>query len=181
MTALLTATEAQRFSGLIAQSSNPQQVVEIVDKLMELSVAKNASDIHIEPFETEAVIRFRMDGILHDAVSVPRAAHDRILARIKVLANLKIDEHRSPQDGRFSGRFENQLVDFRVAILPLIFGEKIVLRVLPRDLKAGALADLGFGEESSERIGQYIRRPNGMILVCGPTGSGKSTTLYTLI
>ncbi|MDP3963216.1 MAG: GspE/PulE family protein [bacterium] len=181
MSTLLSEPETQQLAALIEQSSNPQQVVDLVDKLMELSVVKGASDVHIEPFETEAVARFRIDGILHDAVTLPRPAHDRILARIKVLANLKIDEHRMPQDGRSSGRFGDRLVDFRVATLPQIFGEKIVLRVLPRDLKAGGLKDLGFSDQAVKPIEQHVRRPYGMILVCGPTGSGKSTTLYTLI
>lgn len=181
MQTLLTSAETQRFTTLIAQASSPQQAVELVEKLMELAVARGASDVHIEPFETDAVVRFRIDGILHDAVSMPRTVYDRVLARIKVLANLKIDEHRAPQDGRIGGRFGDRVVDFRVAVLPLMFGEKIVLRVLPRDLKAGALKDLGFGERAAAAIDQHVRRPYGMILVCGPTGSGKSTTLYTLI
>jgi type II secretory ATPase GspE/PulE/Tfp pilus assembly ATPase PilB-like protein len=179
---ILSSEETRELGQLAESSVNTQQLVRLVDKLLEFAVEHNASDLHIEPFEGEVIVRYRIDGILYDAISLPSTVHDRILARMKVLANLKIDEHRTPQDGRFVGRFgEGKLVDFRVSVLPLVFGEKIVLRILPRELKNLALKELGFDDRAASTINAQVRRPYGMIIVCGPTGAGKSTTLYTLL
>ncbi|MDO8558377.1 MAG: GspE/PulE family protein [bacterium] len=181
MTTILGQEEAQRISRLAEGSEDPQQTVRLTEMLLQFAVDRGASDVHIEPYEQDVVCRFRIDGLLYDACVFTRPTHEKVLARIKVLANLKIDEHRVPQDGRFVGKFGEKMVDFRTSVLPLMFGEKIVLRVLPREVKMLALTELGFDEHAATTILQNIRKPYGMILVCGPTGAGKSTTLYTLL
>src|SRR3989344_4966006 len=156
-------------------------VVRIVDSLLAHAIAQKASDIHLEPFEKELVVRYRIDGLLHDAMVLPREAAPGLVARIKVLANLRLDEKRLPQDGRFKLELNEQKVSFRVSILPTYFGEKIVMRLLPENSKGLTLEEGGFHGLGLERIQEAIRRTTGMLLVTGPTGSGKSTTLYTLM
>jgi len=156
-------------------------IVKIVDTLLKHAILQKASDIHIEPMEKEVLVRYRIDGILHDAMVLPVQVQAGIVARIKVLANLKLDEHRLPQDGRFKIETEEYKISFRVSILPVYNGEKIVMRLLPEDSKGLTLESLGFRGEALERIHQNIKKPNGMILVTGPTGSGKTTTLYTIM
>lgn len=162
-------------------------IVRIVDTLLNHAVLQHASDIHLEPFENELVVRYRVDGILHDAMMLPRNLVSGITARLKVLSNLRLDEKRLPQDGRF--KIEHRIdgsetvsrVSFRVSTLPTAFGEKIVLRLLPESSKGFSLEGLGFHGEGIERIHRAIKQTTGLILVTGPTGSGKSTTLYTLV
>ena len=156
-------------------------VVKIVDSLLSHAISQKASDIHIEPFESELVVRYRIDGILHDAMILPKNASSGITARIKVLANLRLDEKRLPQDGRFKINTPELNVSFRVSILPTYFGEKIVMRLLPDSIRGLSLETGGFHGENLERIHRAIRQKTGMILVTGPTGSGKSTTLYSLL
>ena len=156
-------------------------VVRIVDTLLSHAITQKASDIHIEPFEQEVVIRYRIDGILHDAMILPKNVASGITARIKVLANLRLDEKRLPQDGRFKIETSGQKVSFRVSLLPTYFGEKIVMRLLPDSVQGFTLEAGGFHGEGLERIHQAVRQTTGMILVTGPTGSGKSTTLYSLL
>jgi type IV pilus assembly protein PilB len=156
-------------------------IVKIVDTLLKHAILQKASDIHIEPLEKEVVVRYRIDGILHDAMVLPQQVQAGIVARIKVLANLKLDEHRLPQDGRFKVETEEYKISFRVSILPVYNGEKIVMRLLSEDSKGMTLETLGFRGEALERITRNIRKANGMILVTGPTGSGKTTTLYTVM
>ncbi len=156
-------------------------VIRIVDTLLKHAIIQNASDIHIEPLEKEVVARYRIDGILHDAMTLPRQVHTGIVARIKVLSNLKLDEHRLPQDGRFKVEAEDYQVSFRVSIIPVYDGEKVVLRLLPEGSKGLTLEGLGFWGEGIEILHKNIKRPLGMILVTGPTGSGKTTTLYTIM
>lgn len=156
-------------------------VIRIVETLLSHAIVQKASDIHIEPYESEVVIRYRIDGILHDAMVLPRAASSGITARVKVLANLRLDEKRLPQDGRFKIDTNGQNVSFRVSILPTTFGEKIVMRLLPDAVKGYTLEGLGFHGDGLERIHEATRKTTGMILVTGPTGSGKSTTLYTIL
>ncbi len=156
-------------------------VIRIVETLLSHAIVQKASDIHIEPYENELVIRYRIDGILHDAMVLPRAAGPGIIARVKVLANLRLDEKRLPQDGRFKIDTAGQKVSFRVSILPTTFGEKIVMRLLPDAVKGYTLEGLGFHGDGLERIHEATRKTTGMILVTGPTGSGKSTTLYTIL
>jgi type IV pilus assembly protein PilB len=156
-------------------------IIRIVDMLLKHAILGRASDIHIEPVEKELIIRYRIDGILHDAMALPRRVHPGIVARIKVLASLKLDEHRLPQDGRFKIQTEDYKISFRVSILPTFFGEKIVMRLLPETSKALTLEELGFTGETLEKVHFNIKRPTGLILVTGPTGCGKTTTLYSIM
>jgi len=156
-------------------------IIKIVDTLIKHAILQRASDIHIEPGEKEVVVRYRIDGILHDAMILPKQVHAGIVARIKVLSNLKLDEHRLPQDGRFKIESDNQRISFRVSILPIFFGEKIVMRLLIEGSKRFTLESLGFWGEGLERVHRAIKKPYGMILATGPTGCGKTTTLYTIL
>lgn len=156
-------------------------VIRIVDTLLKHAVLQKASDIHIEPMETQVVVRYRIDGILHDAMVLPKNAESGIIARLKVLASLKLDEKRLPQDGRFKIDLNNERVSFRVSILPIYFGEKIVMRLLRESMGGFSLEKLGFHGENLERIHAGTKQKTGMILTSGPTGSGKSTTLYTVL
>lgn len=156
-------------------------IIRIVDTLLKHAILQNASDIHIEPMEKEVIVRYRIDGILHDAMTLPKQVEAGIVARVKVLANLKIDEHRLPQDGRFKIETEGEQISFRVSILPVAEGEKVVMRLLVENTQGYTLEGLGLRGESLEQIHQNLKRPVGMLLVTGPTGSGKTTTLYTMI
>jgi type IV pilus assembly protein PilB len=156
-------------------------VVRIVDTLLRHAIIQGASDIHIEPMEAELLVRYRIDGLLHDAMSLPRHAASTIAARIKVLSNLKLDEKRLPQDGRFKMDMDGQKVSFRVSVLPIFFGEKIVMRLLRESRGGFSLEGLGFHGQALERIHTATKQTTGIILVTGPTGSGKTTTLYTVL
>jgi type IV pilus assembly protein PilB len=156
-------------------------VVRIVDTLIRHAILQHASDIHIEPAEKEVLVRYRIDGILREAMILPRQVAAGIVARIKVLASLKLDEHRLPQDGRFKIETTEYKISFRVSILPIFDGEKVVMRLLPEDTKAFTLEELGFHGQQLEVFQKNIRRPVGMILATGPTGSGKTTTLYATL
>jgi type IV pilus assembly protein PilB len=156
-------------------------VIRIVDTLIKHAVIQNASDIHIEPMDNQVLIRYRIDGLLHDAMVLPKQAGSSISARIKVLANLKLDEKRLPQDGRFKVDMNNEKVSFRVSILPTYYGEKIVMRLLRENISGYTLEYLTFHGEGLERIHKALNKSTGMILTTGPTGSGKTTTLYTML
>jgi type IV pilus assembly protein PilB len=156
-------------------------VIRIVDTLLKHAILQEASDIHIEPDEKEVRVRYRIDGLLHDAMTLPRAVIDGIVARIKILSNLKLDEHRLPQDGRFKIEQDGRRIAFRVSILPVYSGEKVVMRLLDESSKGLTLEGMGLWGQPLEQVHQAIKRPNGMILVTGPTGSGKTTTLYTIM
>jgi type IV pilus assembly protein PilB len=157
-------------------------IVRIVDTLLRHAIVQDASDIHIEPMEDEVLVRYRIDGILHDAMTLPKVATAGIIARIKVLSNLKLDEKRLPQDGRFKMETEAEKVSFRVSILPTFFGEKIVMRLLRESGGEGfTLEALGLHGENMERIHHALKQTTGILLVSGPTGSGKTTTLYTML
>ena len=156
-------------------------IIKIVDTLLEHAILQSASDIHIEPDEKEIRARYRVDGVLHDAMTLPRQVMSGIVARIKVLANLKLDEHRIPQDGRFKIEVDDKKISFRVSIIPVFAGEKIVMRVLDDSAKGVTLESLGLLHDSLERVQRAISQPNGIFLVTGPTGSGKTTTLYTIL
>lgn len=191
----LIATEAGRLSlvketGLAGEGVTGEDlkkmaedlpIVRIVDTLLKHAITQGASDIHIEPMELEVLVRYRIDGILHDAMTLPRAAAPGITARIKVLANLKLDEKRLPQDGRFKMETEADKVSFRVSLLPTYYGEKIVMRLLRETGEGFTLEGLGFHGEGLERIHKAVKATTGIILVSGPTGSGKTTTLYTIL
>jgi len=156
-------------------------VVKIVDSLIFHAILQNASDIHIEPGETDLMIRYRIDGILHNAMTLSKNAAAGITARIKVLANLKLDEKRLPQDGRFKIDQNGEKISFRVSTLPTFFGEKTVMRLLKENTHGFSLETLGFHGEALERIYSSLRLKTGMVLATGPTGSGKTTTLYTML
>src|SRR3989338_6415062 len=156
-------------------------VVKIVDTLIRHAILQRASDIHIEPMENEVLARYRIDGILRDAMVLPKKISSSVVARIKVLSNLKLDEHRLPQDGRFKIETPEEKISFRVSILPVGEGEKAALRLLVENSKSFTLETLGFFGESLERLHRAIKKPVGMVLATGPTGSGKTTTLYTVL
>ena len=156
-------------------------VVRVVDTLLEYAIFEGASDIHIEPQEKEVTVRYRIDGILHDVMTLPKVIQPALVARLKVLANLKIDEHRLPQDGRFKLATDQYNISFRVSSIPIFDGEKVVLRLLDEGAKALTFEELGFARTSLEIIKRNLTRSHGMTLITGPTGSGKSTTLYTIL
>jgi type IV pilus assembly protein PilB len=156
-------------------------VIRVVDTLLKHAILQSASDIHIEPEEKEVHVRYRIDGVLHDAMTLPKDIAAGIVARIKVLSNLKLDEHRLPQDGRFKIEKDDYKISFRVSILPVFDGEKIVMRLLDESSKGLTLEKMGLVGSALETVHREIGKPNGMILVTGPTGSGKTTTLYTVM
>lgn len=156
-------------------------VVRIVETLIKHAVAQNASDIHIEPQDESLLIRYRIDGLLRDAMVLPKNTHSGITARIKVLSNLKLDEKRIPQDGRFSLDLDGEKISFRISTLPTYYGEKTAMRILREGVSGYTLESLGFHGHSLEVIHKALKLTTGMILNTGPTGSGKTTTLYTLI
>lgn len=156
-------------------------IIKIVETLLKHAILQRASDIHIEPMEKEVLVRYRIDGILHDAMTLPVATKSGIVARIKVLSNLKLDEHRLPQDGRFKIESEDYRYSIRVSILPVFGGEKIVMRLLPETAKGHSLEALGLRGQDLDNVEVALRRPVGMILVTGPTGCGKTTSLYSMM
>ena len=165
----------------LEKAAEQMPIIRIIDTLLKHAILQQASDIHIEPTEKEVIIRYRIDGILHDTMTLPKNLSSGITARIKVLSNLKLDEHRLPQDGRFKIETNNYKISFRVSILPVYDGEKIVMRLLPEDAQGLTLEKLGLIDRALEKVHQNIKKPNGMILVTGPTGCGKTTTLYTIM
>lgn len=156
-------------------------VIRVVDTLLEYAIFEKASDIHIEPQENSVIVRYRIDGILHDVMTLPKVIHAALVARLKVLSNLKIDEHRLPQDGRFKIQKEGYKFAFRVSTIPVFDGEKVVMRLLDESAKALTLEQLGFEKSMLDVVIRNIKKPHGALLVTGPTGSGKSTTLYAII
>jgi type IV pilus assembly protein PilB len=156
-------------------------VVKIVDTLIKHAILQRASDIHIEPTEKEILVRYRIDGILRDAMTLPISIGPGIVARIKILSNLKLDEHRLPQDGRFKFETSDSKYSIRVSTLPVFYGEKVVMRLLPETAKGFSLEALGLWGEALENTQIALRKTAGMILVTGPTGSGKTTTLYSML
>lgn len=156
-------------------------VTKIVSVILRHAVEGNASDIHIEPLRDSVRVRFRVDGALHTSLTLPHNIHAALITRIKVMTNLKIDETRVPQDGRFHAEILNQAIDFRVSTFPTAFGEKVVIRILNAESGLKTLADLGLNGRNLASINEQLKRPYGMILITGPTGSGKSTTLYAML
>lgn len=156
-------------------------VSNIINQLLEYAIKSRASDIHIEPQEDRTRVRYRVDGILQEKVLLPKVVHDALVSRIKILSVLKIDEKRLPQDGRFTFTFEQNIIDLRVSTVPTVFGEKVVLRLLPKSSGAPTLLELGLRGSSLKTLESQMLRPHGIILVCGPTGSGKTTTLYSVL
>lgn len=165
----------------IEEAAAQLPIVGIVDNLLSYAVASRASDIHIEILEETTLIRYRIDGILYEIMSIPKIIHAAIAARLKLLAGLKIDEHFKPQDGRFRQQLVNQMVDVRVSVIPTYYGEKIEMRLLESSQKPLSLEDLGINPEVGKIVGDNLKKAYGMVLSCGPTGSGKTTTLYALM
>ncbi len=178
---IIESAKAARTDMSSEEAAQDLPIIRIVDTLLDYAVLQDASDIHLEPTEKEVMVRYRVDGILHEILNLPQAVQSGIVARIKVLANLKIDEHRLPQDGRFKKETPDYKVSFRVSILPVYDGEKIVMRILHEEQKILTLEQLGLQHSALEIIKHNINRPNGMILATGPTGSGKTTTLYAVL
>ena len=156
-------------------------IAKIVSTILEYAVISRASDVHIEPQEDRVRVRYRIDGILYDKLSLPKNVQDAVVSRIKILSEMKIDEHRTPQDGRFNFKISDEEVDLRISVLPTAYGEKIVMRLLRKTGGIPALDELGLNGSSLRNIETAVLRPHGIILVCGPTGSGKTTTLYSIL
>lgn len=156
-------------------------IIKVVNSILEHAIYEEASDIHIEPSDKDIGIRYRVDGILHPIMTLPKSLQSGIVARIKILANLRLDEHMVPQDGRFKIQIQNDKIAFRVSIIPVYDGEKIVMRLLPEGVKSLTLEELGFLPDKKIIIEKEIKKPNGIIFVTGPTGSGKTTTLYSIL
>jgi type IV pilus assembly protein PilB len=173
--------ETEKSAQELKEMAEDLPVIKIVDSLIFHANLQNASDIHIEPGEKDLVIRYRIDGLLHDAMTLDKSAAPGITARIKVLANLKLDEKRLPQDGRFKIEQNGEKISFRVSTLPTFFGEKTVIRLLKETSHGFSLEGLGFHGDSLEIIHESLKLTTGMILATGPTGSGKTTTLYTML
>ncbi len=156
-------------------------IAEMVDILIQYAYENRASDIHIQPHEKETIIRFRIDGVLHTATRLPKDKHDLIISRIKVLAKLRTDEHFTAQDGKFQFAPDDKKFDIRVSVVPITKGEKVVMRLLSEKVRRFRLEDLGFSSQDLKKIKKNIEKPYGMILSTGPTGCGKTTTLYAIL
>jgi len=156
-------------------------VANIVSQFLEFAIKTKASDIHIEPEENQTRVRYRIDGILHEKIILPKKVHDALVSRIKILSNLKIDEKRLPQDGRFTYNFGDAEIDLRISTLPTVFGEKVVMRLLAKSEIPPSLSDLGLNGAALKNFEVQLTRPHGIIIICGPTGSGKTTTLYSIL
>ena len=158
-----------------------EKIAEIVSHILEFAIRGRASDIHIEPQENVTRVRYRIDGILWEKLTIPRALHEALVSRIKILSGMKIDEKRVPQDGRFAFNALNEEIDLRVSSLPTTWGEKIVMRLLKKTGGIPDVVELGLRGSALKTLNDAVLRPHGIILVCGPTGSGKTTTLYSVI
>ena len=156
-------------------------IAQTVNLIIDYGIKTRASDVHIEPREDIVVVRYRVDGVLHEANKLPRKVLNALVSRIKILANLKIDEHRAPQDGRFKISIDGHIYALRVSTLPIVDGEKVVMRILDESSKAATFEELGYWGESLRRAQQAVVQPHGLILVTGPTGSGKSTSLFSAL
>lgn len=165
----------------VAKLAADLPVIKILDTILEFASAEGASDIHFEATEAGFLIRFRIDGVLRDILDIPKNIHPAIVARIKILSQLKIDEHRIPHDGRFKFKIKDSFIALRVSILPAFFGENIVLRILQESARPLSLEELGLTSRNLELVKTNIKKPHGMMLVTGPTGSGKTTTLYSVL
>ncbi len=168
-------------SAQISQLIKEAPIAKIVSTILEYAVTSRASDVHIEPQEDRLRVRYRIDGILYDKLSLPKNVQEALISRIKILSEMKIDEHRIPQDGRFNFKVSNSEVDLRISIVPTVDGEKIVMRLLRKSGGIPTLPELGLAGIALKNLETAILRPHGIILVCGPTGSGKTTTLYAVL
>lgn len=172
--------------GKVQEGAKKAPVIRIVETLIDYAYMNEASDIHIEPLEEKTRIRFRIDGVLHDVADLPKDLHDLIVTRIKVLAELRTDEHHAAQDGKFrveppEDSSEDKSFDIRVSVVPIVEGEKVVMRLLSEKTRQFTLGSLGLNDEGLEKVKKAAKNPYGMILATGPTGSGKTTTLYSIV
>lgn len=180
-------TEIEHEEGILEHAGDEEEdvdeipIVKYVNLVLAQAISDRASDVHIEPTETEALVRFRIDGVLHNQTSSPRTILAPVVSRVKVMANMDIAEKRVPQDGRMTLKVGGRRVDLRVVTLPTVYGEKLVLRILDNESTPTNLSDVGMSERNQEVYATQYTQPYGMILVTGPTGSGKSTTLYTTL
>ncbi|MDO8303030.1 MAG: GspE/PulE family protein, partial [Sedimentisphaerales bacterium] len=174
--------ETLRNQGKTAEESAAElPIVAIVDNIMSYAISMRSSDIHLEILEDVTLIRYRVDGILYEIMRIPKIVHSALLARLKLLGGLKLDEHYKPQDGRFRFQSANQIVDVRVSVLPTFYGEKIVMRLLEAAQKPLSLEELGFLPDIAKIVESNLKKTYGMIIACGPTGAGKTTTLYAVM
>ena len=164
-----------------AEAAQDVPVVAIVDNIISYALSLGASDIHLEVFKDYIIIRYRIDGVLHEILRIPKEVHPAIIARIKLLGELKIDEHSKPQDGRFNYKTGGDTVDIRVSVMPTFYGEKVVMRLLQSTNRALSFKELGMLDDTAEVLEENVRKSYGMVLVTGPTGSGKTTTLYSVL
>ncbi|KHK99177.1 type II secretion system protein E [Microbacterium mangrovi] len=176
-----SSAAATIFSEALDEQDADAPVVRFVNLLISQAINDRASDIHIEPGERQLTVRYRIDGVLHEMQKADRAIQDGIISRLKIMSSIDIAERRKPQDGRLTVTHEGRTIDVRVATLPTVWGEKIVMRILDTSGQLMSMRDLRFSEFNEERFSAAIKRPHGMVLVTGPTGSGKSTTLYTAL
>ncbi len=167
--------------GDAASEATDVPIVSIVDTLLSYAISSRASDIHFEILDDVILVRFRIDGVLHEINKMPKEIHPAIVARIKILSALRVDEHSKPQDGRFRHRLGDEMIDVRVSIIPTFYGEKVELRLLTAAQKPLSLAELGMSEAMVKMVNDAISKSYGMVLVTGPTGSGKTTTLYSIL
>ncbi|MBT7007124.1 type II/IV secretion system protein [Candidatus Falkowbacteria bacterium] len=164
-----------------SNNENSLPVIKIVNRLLKLAYSNKSSDIHIEPYEENVLVRFRIDGMLHDIAEIPLKLQELIATRIKILSRLRTDEHRAAQDGKLKFDCDNKKIDVRVSIVPVVHGEKIVMRLMSEKSRQYDIETLGFRKEDLKIIKENIKRPWGMTLATGPTGSGKTTTLYSIL
>lgn len=177
----VSQTEAAQGSGDIKTIVQDSPISRALSTILEYAVKSRASDIHIEPLEKTLKIRCRVDGVLREIMQLPKSIEPALVSRIKILSNLKIDEHRVPQDGQFAVQVAQKEVDLRIAISPVVWGEQVVIRLLDKSGNSFDLEEMGYAGRALRTIRKGIKKPNGMILTSGPTGSGKSTSLYALI
>lgn len=171
----------KNLSEIKADSKEQLPIIKIVESLLKYAYENRASDIHIEPHDEDTLIRFRIDGVLHDVLAIPKNYHDMIVSRIKIMANLRTDEHKSAQDGKIRFSLTEEKLDIRVSILPIVEGEKIVMRLLAKKMRQLNLETIGLNKDDIKKVNKALKSPWGMILSTGPTGSGKTTTLYSIL
>lgn len=168
-------------AGNVSKMAEAVPIIKILDSIVEHAASLGASDIHFEPFRDKILVRYRLDGILQEILSLPKEIAPILIARVKVVSNLQIDVHNAPQDGRFRFPLEDQFVDVRVSVMPTFHGEKAEMRILKGSMRPLSLSELGISRQNLEKLTEAIRKPHGLILSTGPTGSGKTTTLYAIL